>query len=73
MRIQPQRQFIEPELRQSHEFKGLIEQAQYFPNDFVLNLSKELRLLAIPGAVLTEEQFVDLHVNWRNVCTAFFR
>jgi DNA mismatch repair protein MutS2 len=30
----------------------------YFPNDYVLNLAKELRLLGISGAMLTGEQFI---------------
>ncbi|HMH34953.1 MAG TPA: MutS2/Smr-associated SH3 domain-containing protein [Puia sp.] len=60
LRIHTQRPFIELELKQTHEFKLLLEQSQWFPNDFVLNLSGELKLLGIPGAVLTGEQFVQL-------------
>jgi DNA mismatch repair protein MutS2 len=32
----------------------------YFPNEYVLNLGRELRLLAIPGGVLTGEQFMQV-------------
>jgi DNA mismatch repair protein MutS2 len=56
LRIHTKKEFIQLELQQSHEMKLLLEQGQYFPADYILNLSKELKLLAIPGAVLTEEQ-----------------
>ena len=51
---------IDAELRQSHEYRQLLQNNIYFPNDFVLNLSKELRLLAIEDAVLTGDQFLEL-------------
>ncbi|OQP52481.1 endonuclease MutS2 [Niastella populi] len=60
LRIHTRKEFIELELQQSHEYKLLIEHSMYFPNDHVLNLSKELRLLAIPGGVLTGEQFMQV-------------
>jgi DNA mismatch repair protein MutS2 len=60
LRIHTRKEFIELELQQSHEYKLLIEHSMYFPNDYVLNLAKELRLLAIPGGVLTGEQFMQV-------------
>jgi len=60
LRIHTHRQFIEIELQQTHEFKLLLQQGQYFPDDHILNLSKELKLLAIPGAVLVGEQFMQV-------------
>jgi DNA mismatch repair protein MutS2 len=60
LRIHTRKEFIELELQQSHEYKLLIEHSMYFPNDHVLNLAKELRLLAIPGGVLTGEQFMQV-------------
>ena len=60
LRIHTKKEFIEMELQQSHEYKLLLQTGQYFPNDFVLNLHKELKLLAIPGAVLTGEQFLHI-------------
>ncbi len=60
LRIHTQREYIELELRQSHEFKTLLQGGQYFPNDHTLNLSKELKLLGIPGAVLAGEQFMQI-------------
>lgn len=60
LRIHTRKEFIDRELKQSHEFKQLLQNAIYFPNDHVLNLSKELRLLQIEGAVLSGEQLVAL-------------
>ncbi|HTQ64777.1 MAG TPA: MutS2/Smr-associated SH3 domain-containing protein [Puia sp.] len=60
LRIHTLREYIELELQQAHEFKLLLQQSQYFPNDYALNLSKELKLLSIPGAVLSGEQFMQI-------------
>jgi DNA mismatch repair protein MutS2 len=60
LRIHTRKEFIELELQQSHEYKLLIEHSMYFPNDYVLNLAKELRLLGIPGGMLTGEQFIQV-------------
>ena len=58
LRIHTKKEFIETELRQGYEFKLVIQTGQYFPDDFVLNISREIKLLSIPGAVLTGEQFL---------------
>jgi DNA mismatch repair protein MutS2 len=60
LRIHTRKEFIELELRQSYEYKLLIGHSMYFPNDYILNLSKELQLLGIEGAVLSGEQFVQV-------------
>lgn len=60
LRIHTRWDIIDTELRQSHEYRQLIQNSIYFPNDYVLNLAKELKLLSVPGAVLTGEQFVML-------------
>jgi DNA mismatch repair protein MutS2 len=60
LRIHTRREFIELELRQAHEFKSLLQNGQYFPNDHTLNLAKELKLLGIPGAMLIGEQFMQI-------------
>ena len=56
LRIHTRKEFIDTELRQSHEYRQLIQNSIYFPNDYILNLAKDLKLLSIPGAVLTGEQ-----------------
>ena len=58
LRIHTRKEFIDTELRQSHEYRQLIQNSIYFPNDYILNLAKDLKLLSIPGAVLGGEQFL---------------
>ena len=60
LRIHTRREFIELELQQSNEFKLLLQNGQYFPNDDTLNLARELKLLGIPGATLSGEQFLQI-------------
>ena len=60
LRIHTHKAYIERELKQTHEYKQLLQNGIYFPNDYVLNLAKELKLLAIPGAVMTGEQLVAI-------------
>ncbi|MDF2187821.1 MutS2/Smr-associated SH3 domain-containing protein [Paraflavitalea sp. CAU 1676] len=58
LRIHTRKEYIDLELQQTHEYKMLVQYAQYFPNDHTLNISKELKLIGIPGAVLSEDQFM---------------
>jgi DNA mismatch repair protein MutS2 len=60
LRIHTRLEYIGRELDQSAAFLLLLQNGQYFPNDTVLNIEKELRLLGIPGAVLKGEDFVQL-------------
>jgi DNA mismatch repair protein MutS2 len=60
LRIHTQKVFIDTELKQSHEYSQLLKNNIYFPNDHILNLANELKLLAIPGAVLTGEQLMQI-------------
>jgi DNA mismatch repair protein MutS2 len=60
LRIHTRKEFIDIELQQTNEFKLITLNNQYFPNDYVLNLSKDLKLLSIPGALLTTDQFVQI-------------
>jgi DNA mismatch repair protein MutS2 len=60
LRIHTKKEFIDHELKQTDEYKQLISSSQYFPNDFILNLAKELKLLSISGAVLTGDQFLEI-------------
>ena len=56
LRIHTHKKFIDTELKQSHEYKQLIQNGIHFPNDYTLNLYKELKLLSISGAVLAGDQ-----------------
>lgn len=60
LRIHTRLDFVETELRQSHEYRQLVGNSIYFPNDHFLNLSRELKLLSIPGSVLSEEELGQL-------------
>ncbi|MFM2337004.1 MAG: hypothetical protein RL115_197 [Bacteroidota bacterium] len=60
LRIHTRKDFVETELLQSHEYRQLMANAIYFPNDFILNLARELKLLAIPGAVLIADDLLQL-------------
>jgi len=60
LRIHTHKRFIEPELLQTHEYKLLFQNHLYFPDDAVLNLSKELKLLAIESSFLSGEQFLQI-------------
>ena len=71
LRIHTRKEFIELELQQSHEYKLLIEHSMYFPNDYVLNLAKELRLLGISGAMLTGEQFIQIRKLAESISNIF--
>ena len=60
LRIHTHKKFIEPQLLQTHEYKLLFENHLYFPDDAVLNLSRELKLLSIEGSILSGEQFLQI-------------
>jgi DNA mismatch repair protein MutS2 len=60
LQIHTRLEFIKIELQRSSEFKNLLEQSQYFPNEENLNLSREIKLLALPGATLSGDQFIQI-------------
>lgn len=67
LRIHTKKEFIDTELKQSHEYRQLLQNAVYFPNDDVLNLAKELKLLSIPGAVLNGEELLQVRKLAENI------
>jgi DNA mismatch repair protein MutS2 len=71
LRIHSHIQYIETELNQTHEFKLLLLGGQHFPIDFVHNLSSEIKLLGIPGAVLGGEHFCHIRNLLANVSDLF--
>ena len=60
LRIHTKKEFIEPQLLQSQEYKQLLQNQLYFSNDSVFNLSKEIKLLGIEGAVLNGDQLLQI-------------
>ncbi|MET0298313.1 MAG: DNA mismatch repair protein MutS, partial [Flavitalea sp.] len=71
LRIHTRREFIELQLNQSHEFKLVVMNGIYFPLDYILNLSKELKMLGIPGALLSGEEFIDIRKLAENMQSIF--
>jgi len=60
LRIHTHKKFIEPQLLQTNEYKLLFQNHLYFPDDAVLNLARELKLLGIDSSVLSDEQFLQI-------------
>jgi DNA mismatch repair protein MutS2 len=60
LRIHTHRSYIALQLNQTHEFKMILLQQQYFPNDFLQDIRKELKLLGIPGALIVGEQWMQI-------------
>ncbi len=71
LRIHTRKEYIELELQQSNEFKLVLQSGQYFPNDYILNLSRQLKLLGIPGAVLNGEELMDIRRLAENMSNIF--
>lgn len=71
LRIHTKKDIIAQELQEVHEYKQLTQGGHYFPNDFTLNLNRELSLLGIPGAMLSGEQFTLLHRLAQNTANIF--
>ncbi len=71
LRIHTRKDYIELELKQSYEYKLLLQGGQHFPNDFILNLTRELKLLPISGAVLSGEQFLHIRKLAENTGSIF--
>nr|WP_264899889.1 MutS2/Smr-associated SH3 domain-containing protein [Sediminibacterium sp. TEGAF015] len=71
LRIHTRKEFIDRELRQAYEYKLIIQQQQYFPADFTANISKDIKLLSIPGALLTGEQWMMIKRLTESMGTVF--
>ena len=71
LRVHTKKEFIDTDLMQTNEFKNILLQQQYFPNDFILNLSKEIKLLSIAEAILNEEELMNIKRLAKNVGNIF--
>jgi DNA mismatch repair protein MutS2 len=58
LRIHTRKEYIDIALQQTQEYKNLLDVGGHFPNDFTINVAKELKLLGIPGATLSGEDFM---------------
>jgi DNA mismatch repair protein MutS2 len=71
LRIHTKKEFIELALQQGHEFKTITQTGLNFPNDFSVSISREIKLLSIPGASLTGEQFMLIRRLAENTASIF--
>ena len=58
MRIHTHLKYIQTALKQTQEYQFIKQANQYFPSDFILDIRKDVKLLGIPGAQLTGEQWL---------------
>ena len=58
MRIHTQIDWVIAHLRQTYEYKLLLDAGIDLPNNFTSEITKELKLLSLPGATLSGDQFL---------------
>ena len=66
LRIHTRKDYIVRELTQTHEYKLVTEQSLVFPNDVILNISRNLQLLGISGSTLIGDEWLQI----RRLCVA---
>ena len=71
LRIHTRKHFIDLELNQSYQYLQLLAMGQTFQHDQVFNLSRELKLLSIQGAVLTGDIFLSFRNLTENIGSIF--
>jgi DNA mismatch repair protein MutS2 len=62
LRFHTRLDYVERALLQTEEYRQLLSGADYFPNDFTRNIERELKLLGVPGAVLSGEQLLSMQL-----------
>lgn len=71
LRIHTRKEYIELELQQTNEYRLILQQGQYFPNDFSQNIGRDIKLLSIPGAMLSGEQWIPVRKLTENINNIF--
>lgn len=74
LRFHTRLEYVEKELQQTHEYKMVLGGGERFPNDFTVNLSRELKLLSIPRSVLSGVQLLScmrLALNMKDILVWF--
>lgn len=61
LKFHTKKEYLELSLQQVHEYKQTLGGNDYFPNDFTKDITSELKLLRIPGAVLKGDDFLALN------------
>ena len=67
MRFHTRLEYVEKTLIQTEEYRQLLSGSDHFPNDFTRNVQRELKLLEIPGAVLSGEQLLAMQLLALNI------
>src|SRR4051812_29526732 len=71
LRIHTKIDFISLALQQAQEFKSILQAGLYFPNDFSISIQRDIKLLGIPGASLSGEQFILIRRLTQNAQNIF--
>ncbi|MCK7553946.1 hypothetical protein MKQ70_02545 [Chitinophaga sedimenti] len=71
LRLHTHIDYVKTALQQAHEYKQLILLQEHFPNDYVLNLRNELRLLNIRALCSAAISLCNC-VSWPKACTASY-
>lgn len=71
MRLHTQREYIINELQQTADYKILLQSGVFFPNDFIADIKRDIKLLSIPGATLAGEQFMLIKKLAQNTANIF--
>jgi DNA mismatch repair protein MutS2 len=56
LRFHTRLDYLQRSLEQTHEYKLTLDSTDHFPNDFTRNMTRELRMLKLPGAVLNGDE-----------------
>jgi DNA mismatch repair protein MutS2 len=71
LRVHNHKKYIDVELNQTQEFKWILQHNLYFPLDFLLNISRQIKLLGITGATLLGEDFLKIKSLSLNIESIF--
>jgi DNA mismatch repair protein MutS2 len=61
IKFHTKKEYLEEALQQVYEYKQTLGGSDYFPNDFTKDITGELKLLRVPGAVLKGEDFLSIN------------
>ncbi len=71
LRIHTHKSYITLELQQTHEFKQIMLHGLQLPNDYVIDASRHIKLVSIPGSMLSAEELVALRKLLENTENIF--
>jgi DNA mismatch repair protein MutS2 len=71
LQIHTNKNVIDLWLQQTHEYKLLLQNRVDLPGDYIFNISREIKLLSIPGAILNGEQLLRIKKLTENIRQIF--